>query len=56
MYLVFVTQANVMLTKQKVKKDDGDDFVYPNTVAKQYCISLGSGFDDLIALTRPWED
>lgn len=56
MFLVFVTDGGAVLTKQKVKRDDGEDFVFPDAVAKQFSASLGRGFDDLVKATRPWEE
>jgi len=52
-YLVFVLDSNVLTTVQKIKKDDGDDFVDVTTVANaQFSLTLGSGFARLAGLVK----
>jgi len=55
LYLVFVTQSNVLCKVQNIKKDDGENFANPLSVAPQFALSLGPGLDEFFKLTRPWE-
>jgi len=52
---VFVTQSNVLCKVHNIKKDDGENFANPLSVAPQFALSLGPGLDEFFKLTRPWE-
>lgn len=54
-FLVFVGQSNLILQKQTIKKEKGGDFEDPDKfVARQFSLTLGSGFEELAAVVEKW--